>query len=145
MTEKIFKLQKIIFALVFGAVFTVLLAAADPGSADDPLISRSYIDSVLMPQVKEAISQSSSFEVVSLPGGKTLICDAGCELIIRMGSALIVSTPKGGIADVTGGSDLPNGVSAPSNHLLIAPMGDGRGIAAKNDMLVMVKGGYKIQ
>ena len=62
-----------------------------------------------------------------------------------MGSATVIATQKGGLADTTGGYDLANGTAMPSNHLLIVPVNDGRGISANNDVLVMVKGAYNIQ
>ncbi len=138
------------------SVFTVVLA--QPGSTDDPLISQSYIETVLMPKIKEyvdsKISGNSSggsaqsadtFKVVSLSSGQKMICDAGTELILRMGKADIIATEKGGLADTTAGFDLSNGTNMPSNHLLIVPVADGRGIQAKNDVLVMVKGSYNLK
>lgn len=142
-----------IYALITTLAAVSIIAAANPGSDSDPLISKSYIDEVLMPKIESMIGNSGGstnsgtavFEVVSLSAGQTLFCEAGCEMIIRMGNANIVATAKGGIADVTAGVDLPNAASAPSNHLLIVPVGDGRGLLALNDMLVMVKGQYSIK
>lgn len=133
--------RKITATLVAAGLFTAVFIAANPGSTDDPLISRSYIESVLMPKLKSM----SSFQVVSLPDGKSLIGGEGCELIVRMGSGKIIATQKGGISDTTDGVDLVNGTVAPSNHLLIVPQPDGRGIEAKSDMLIMVKGDYTIK
>ncbi len=131
---------------------------ANPGSADDPLITKSYITSVVMPEledyvkaeVKKQVSGGVSvtaerFEVISLSAGEKIICENGTELILRMGSATIIATQKGGLADTTAGVDLANGTQMPSNHLLIVPVADGRGIMAQNDVLVMVKGGYDKQ
>lgn len=154
---KIPKGIKIGIAAGLCAVFSVALpVVANPGSESDPLISKSYITSTLMPQIEEMIEKavsenggggtaSESFKVISLSAGQKMICESGTELILRMGSATIIATQKGGLADTTGGYDLPNGAAMPSNHLLIVPLDDGRGIAANNDVLVMVKGGYEIQ
>lgn len=137
--------------LVLGAVLPVV---ADPGSSSDPLVSKSYIEDTLMPQIKTLISDEvakrdsktgTSFTVVSLKAGQKLMCDAGCELILRMGNATVIATEKGGLADTTGGYDLANGSAMPSNHLLIVPVSDGRGITALNDVLVMAKGYYEIK
>ncbi|MDO4743968.1 MAG: hypothetical protein Q4A86_01110 [Clostridia bacterium] len=148
-----FKVAAVVLCMV--SAFTVVLA--EPGGTDDPLISKSYIETVLMPQIKEyvetKISQinsgsgthtAESFKVVDMKAGQKMICDAGAELILRMGKADIIATEKGGLADTTAGFDLANGSDMPSNHLLIVPLGDGRGIEAKNDVIVMVKGGYTI-
>ncbi len=140
------------------AVLTVSFpVVANPGTESDPLISKSYIDDVLIPQfeeyvqkeVKKAGSKDSSsnngFELVELDKGDRLICENGTELMLRMGTAKIIATEKGGIADATYGADLPDGTEMPSNHLLIVPVNDGRGIKATSDVIVMVKGGYKIK
>ncbi len=154
--KKITGKVKIVAAILcVASVFTVALA--EPGSNDDPLISKAYIDNVLMPQIKEYVEakisevssggeaqSSESFKVVNMTAGQTMICSAGAELILRMGSAGIIATEKGGIADTTAGFDLSHGTAMPSNHLLIVPLSDGRGIVANNDVIVMVKGGYKI-
>ncbi|MBR5155867.1 MAG: hypothetical protein IKW62_05255 [Clostridia bacterium] len=156
MKKRISKTKIVAAVLCLASAFTVVLA--EPGGTDDPLISKSYIENVLMPQIKEyvetKISQvnsgggtqtASSFKVVNMTSGQKLICDAGAELILRMGSADIIATEKGGLADTTAGFDLANGTQMPSNHLLIVPVADGRGMVAKNDVIVMVKGGYTIK
>ena len=140
---------------VCAAISIAVPVVANPGSESDPLISQSYITSTLMPQIEEYIKKevknqtgggaAERFEVISLSAGQKLICDSGTELILRMGSAAIIATEKGGLADTTGGYDLANGVAMPSNHLLVVPLPDGRGIIANDDVLVMVKGGYEIK
>ncbi len=156
MKKRMLKTKAVALALCFASIFTIVIA--EPGGADDPLISKAYIDNVLIPQLKEyvdtKVSQIStgganqtaeSFKVVNMTAGQKMICDAGAELILRMGKADIIATEKGGLADTTAGFDLPHGTDMPSNHLLIVPVADGRGITAKNDVIVMVKGGYSIQ
>lgn len=147
-----------ISALVLCAASIFMVVLAEPGGTDDPLISKAYIDNVVIPQLKEyvdnKISQVStgegtqsaeSFKVVNMTAGQKMICNAGAELILRMGKAEIIASEKGGIADTTAGFDLANGTAMPSNHLLIVPVADGRGITAQNDVIVMVKGGYEIK
>ena len=121
-------------AFVFTAVGTVNLLA-DPGDSSDPIIS--YIEHVLKGEM--------SFKVVSLNKGERLMCSAGTELVLRAGEASVIATAKGGLADVTDGVDLSDGSSVPMNHQLIVPLADGRGIKAKNSVLVMVKGQYTIE
>ena len=125
------------------AIVAVCTAAvlANTGSESDPLVSKSYLESVFMNTVKT----ETSFEVVSLSKGQKLVGDAGCELILRQGQATIFATAKGGLSDVTIGGDHPDGTDMPANHLLIVPVGDGRGITARSDVLVMVKGNYAIR
>jgi hypothetical protein len=141
------------------AVFVMALpVVANPGSESDPLVSQSYITDTVMPQLQEYIKDevkkqmsgagkhtAERFEVVSLKSGQKLMCENGTELILRMGSATVIATEKGGLADTTSGCDLANGTAMPSNHLLIVPVNDGRGITANNEVLVMVKGAYEIK
>ena len=123
--------------------------AADPGSNDDPLVTLSYINDVLMPQVKSYVDSKSQnnggFEIVNVKAGQTVIASASTEMILRMGSAQIVATQKGGVADVTQGIDLQNGAVMPSNHLLIIPLDDGRGAQMLSDGIIMIKGSYSLK
>lgn len=141
------KILCIAFALVFviGAASTIHIIAS-PGSGDDPLITLSYIEEVLMPNIRQTISEQSpnSFKVVEVSAGQRLTCEAGTELVLRMGSGTVFATEKGGIANVTAGYDLQNGSSVPSNAHLIVPVGDGRGISATSNIIVLVKGSYSI-
>ncbi len=130
----------LITGLVIVAICTVAVLA-NTGSQEDPLISKSYLDNVFLNTVKTEMS----FSVVSLKEGQQLVGDAGCEMILRQGKATIFSTEKGGISDVTLGGDHPSGSDMPANHLLIVPVGDGRGITAQTDVLVMVKGKYAVK
>ena len=77
--------------------------------------------------------------------GQMIKCGDGCEMILRMGSGTIVASAKGGISDVTKGYDIGQDEQMPANHLLIAPLGDGRGIKMTTDGKVMIKGTYTLQ
>lgn len=142
------KKKSVVLALAFCLLLALAAMAAEPGSADDPLVSKSYLDTVVVPYLEGLISSGGTaavFGVVEVPAGKNLIGGAGCEMILRMGSAVIVATAKGGVCDSTSGIDLPNAAEAPLNHLLIVPLNDGRGLLAAEKCLVMVKGAYEIK
>ncbi len=148
------KFKIVMVVVCLSMMFTVVLA--DPGTEGDPLISKSYIDNVLMPKIEQYVESKiaglgsggngggsgEAFQVVSVKAGEEVICSAGTELILRMGKATIIATEKGGLADTTAGFDLADGTQMPANHLLIVPVADGRGLAADSDLLVMIKGGY---
>ncbi len=155
-------MKKFVEILVVCLVGLCVIAFADAGSSNDPLISLSYIENTLKPQLEkyieskigsmgnssgdnEVYSSGDKFTVVNLSKGDRLICDAGTELILRMGQGVIIATQKGGLADTTAGYDLSDGAIMPSNHLLIVPVADGRGMLATSDGIVMVKGGYSIE
>ncbi len=131
----------LVSTLVTICVIATYIVNAEIGGDGDPVISLSYLEQIFKPELTEQMS----FKVVSLSKGQTLDCKAGAELILRMGTADIVATAKGGLADVTAGTDLSNGMHMPSNHHLIVPVGDGRGVMATSDCLVMVKGEYEIK
>ena len=117
--------------LVIGAI------AAEPGTDGDPLVTRSYVENVVYPATR--------FKVVEVKQGQSLILGEGSEAILRMGTATVIGTQKGGLSDVTMGFDLADGTAIQGNHLLIAPLNDGRGIKAHAYCLIMVKGSYTIK
>lgn len=133
-------LSKKVLAAVLSLVFVAAIAvhAAEPGSVEDPFVTKSYVDTTLMPYIDTV----SSFSVVNLAQGQMLIGNAGCEIILRMGSATVLATEKGGLCDVTIGGDWPDGSAVPANHNLIVPVSDGRGVRAETDIILMVKGTY---
>ncbi len=114
-----------------GAVFAG--STALPGSEEDPLVSRSYVDSVV------------KMTVVELSSGQSLIGYSGTEIILRSGTATVVDSELGGLCDSTLGSDLTKGTQVPKNHLLLVPRDDGRGIKATSNAFVMVRGKFDIR
>lgn len=135
-----------------------IVVFSEPGGTDDPVVTKSYIVDKVIPDIKAYIDErfgiaasegmavsTESFTVINVSEGKKVICDAGTELILRMGKGTIIATEKGGLADTTDGYDLQNGTAMPSNHQLIVPLSDGRGFKADTDVIVMVKGRYSIQ
>ncbi|HLO03628.1 MAG TPA: hypothetical protein VK191_11000 [Symbiobacteriaceae bacterium] len=118
----------------------VAAETGDPGSAADPLVSKSYVDQ----QVK-ALADQTSFQVVNLPKGATLVGESGTEIVMRAGQVAVVASPLGGLLDVTGGRDLPQGIAAEANHLLVVPRADGRGVRANMDSVLMVKGAFTLR
>lgn len=125
-------------------------SAASPGTQDDPLVSLSYVNDVIMPQIKSYVDSQvqqqsgDSFQVIDVKKGQRVIGIQGTEYILRMGSAKIIATQKGGIADTTLGVDLPMNTPVPANHLLIVPFNDGRGILMETDGILLIKGTYTI-
>ncbi|WP_312151115.1 hypothetical protein [Paenibacillus odorifer] len=145
---------------------------SQPGTTDDPVVTKSYVDqqiqkalsggTVTTPVASATPAPSATTAPVATPGqnsntesvivdvkpGQTLIASAGAEFIVRAGKAVIVSQDANGVADLTDGKDLTNGLAAPSNHLLSFPR-DGRGIAVQEGqtlgLVVMVRGGYTLK
>lgn len=153
------KRAKIFFTvfILISALALINAVTAEPGGEDDPVVSLSYIQNKVIPELKEYIDSklsssntaqtgdSAVFEVVNLGAGQKLVGAKGTELILRMGKAEIIASEKGGLADTTAGFDLSSGESMPPNHLLIVPLADGRGFKASTDVIVMIKGGYTVE
>lgn len=148
--------------IILGLCLVVIGGSAvfsEPGGTDDPVVTKSYIVDSVVPDIKAYVDQQlgiassdgkitarpSTFTVVNLNAGQSVLGEAGTEMILRMGRGTVIATAKGGLADTTGGNDLPNGEAMPSNHLLIVPVADGRGFRADSDAIVMIKGGYTVK
>lgn len=192
---KKYKIIALAAALSIAVTATPMLVHGDESvydSANDPLISLSYIEKVLTPEYDKKLveltdkyddaveiitmlqstltsteeklaalekklsdggtssdgttSAASTYEVVYLNKGAKLLAKTPCEIILRTGSARIVSITANGLNDITGGDELLNAASVPLYHLLLVPRGnDGRGIEiTSNDAYVMVRGEYEI-
>ena len=155
------KLQFLAVFVVVALVFTAVgaYAASNYGSQSDPLITMSYLTKTLQPAmesqfdnaVTNAMSQleqqfeselSGAFQVVTVDSGKTMSCNAGCEVLFRSGSA--GAAGASGMLDVTAGSVTNANSAMTQNHLYMAPA-DGSGFTAKNAVTVLIRGTYTIQ
>lgn len=169
-----------IVATVLGAGIlagSVLSTSADgvasggsPGSADDPVVTKSYVDQQIQKALNGGLpvanhgnagqgsesgqpgdagqSVSKELQIVDVKVGEKLIAKGGTEFIVRAGKAVVYSLDENGISDLTDGKDIKNGQAVTNNHLLLFPR-DGRGVMAdpgqKNGLTVMVRGNYEIQ
>jgi hypothetical protein len=168
---------------LLGAGFWLGRASAlnhEPGSAGDPLVSRSYVEQALVtlrnnlealyvtrPQVeavtanlatrtqltlavanlatKVQVEEATVFRILTVPAGYRVIGGAGAEIVLRGGQGTIVGSAAGGLLDVTDGRDAGDGEEVPPNHLLVVPRADGRGMVARTDLILMVKGQVTLQ
>lgn len=162
------KIKKIGIGL---SAMIILLGAtavfSEPGSESDPLVTLSYVEKKI-DQLKYYVDEKignkntdnknvSSWVVVEVPAGKSLICKDGTEIILRSGNAKSISKitkeikngiemiTDNGLADVTAGKDLAMEENIISNHLLIVPRDDGRGARALTNCFFLVKGDYEIK
>ncbi|MHA6532703.1 hypothetical protein [Paenibacillus sp. BAC0078] len=162
--------------LVAGSILNPFAEGASvgsqPGTADDPVVTKSYVDQQIQkaiqggsiatqaptatatpaataaPTATPAQNAGNEAKIVDVKPGQILIAGAGAEFIVRAGKAVIYSNDANGVADLTDGADLANGVAAPSNHLLSFPR-EGRGIAVQDGqtlgLVVMVRGTYTLK
>lgn len=172
--------------LLFGIIFTLVvligvtmndlfpiqantnITVNQPGSVNDPVVTKSYVDFQVESIVKEQLSKqtvntdeinkiisdfkkeleqsshsSSDLSVVTVPKGQMLYAGAGTEFILRTGEAVAFSTDGNGIPDLTAGKDIAHDEKVEKNHLLLFPR-EGRGLKPETDggIIVMVRGSY---
>lgn len=119
-----------------------------PGTANDPLVTKSYVDQAIRNAAGGAPgtgTAQSGMNVIQLTPGQRLMAGEGAEFVVRVGKAVAFSSDTNGIPDLTGGQDLASGTAIPLNHLLWFPR-EGRGIqpaaTESNTIFVMVRGPY---
>ena len=101
-------------------------------------------------QMDKAIAQpeeqqyNASYAVVTLKKDQVLNMDIGCEVMLRIGTAVCVTPSSPGLINTTEGTTLNNGKDLVTNHLYMATITD-RGIkATATTTKVLVRGGYTI-
>lgn len=136
-------------------------AASAFGTQSDPLISKSYLDDVLTPQLQadfesqidESTQQleqeingvessiSGNFSTVTLTAGQVLEGSVGCEIVLRLGSAAAYGTT--GLTDLTSGAVVSNGSSVTANHLCVVSAAN-EGVKASGSVTLLVRGTFSI-
>lgn len=154
--------------LVSIALNVTLSAAAEAGSASDPLVTLSYLNetymSVILDKVDSKITArntemtakiqkatgtassgtASAFSVVTLSKGQTLTGEIGCEVLLRVGTASCVAASSPGLVDETTGGTLNGGGALTQNHLYMMTI-ENRGVkATAATVKVLVRGGYTV-
>lgn len=117
--------------LVIATTLGVALAAGTQGSQSDPLVTLSYLNEKLVPDImkqvetalekkaetlKEELQEKGQAQFVTLEveAGKTVTLGEGAQLLLRTGAA-----EGDGLIDLTAGEPLTGVMLA--NHLYIAP------------------------
>ena len=148
--------------------------AATAGGQDDPLVTLSYLNGAFTNQVKTMVDQAVSerqaqmerslsdilaghsgsgsssgegsvFAVVTLTQGQSLVGDVGCEVMLRIGSAVCGTSDGVGLIDTTAGSVLGNGQALVTNHLYMVTISTRRVTATSGTVRVLARGPYSIQ
>ena len=97
------------------------------------------------PGVSAPGGSGAVFSVVTLSRGQALVGEVGCEVMLRVGSAVCSSPDTVGLIDTTSGENLTNGGSLATNHLYMVTI-DGRSVTAASDTVrVLVRGPYTIR
>ena len=153
-------------ALIFLMASTTWGSNAQPGSAGDPVVTRSYVDEQIN-QLRELISGTGGGllssqsrddivnEVLSQAGarylpvqafeGDVIIGHEGTEIILRSGRASAVVPGENGITNATTGQELLSNAAIVQNNLLIIPRHDGRGVrVTAEEAWFLIRGGYEV-
>ena len=156
-------LRAVVLVLFCGIMTTSVSLAAEAGSSDDPLVTLSYLNETfmdsIMSRVDEKIAQRNSqlsgqtgvggtaadtFTVVTLSNGQTLTGSIGCEVMLRVGTAVCVSPSNPGLIDESAAVTLNNSGALVTNHLYMMTI-EGRGVKATSGTVkLLVRGGYTI-
>ena len=134
-------------------------ASANYGTQEDPLISKSYLDEVIQPQLIQMVESqleasmpeerrvSGIFELVTLDSGQRLVGSVGTEMLLRSGSAQGFSYDRNDVAlvDTTSAASVLNGAVIAANHLyLISIQGNGITVSS-NGTTLLVSGDYTVE
>ena len=88
---------------------------------------------------------ADSFAVVTMTNGQVLYGAIGCEVMLRVGTASVVSPSSPGLIDSTGGTTLDNGAGLTKNHLYMMTISD-RGVkATAATTKLLVRGTYEVK
>lgn len=85
----------------------------------------------------------AAYQVVSLSAGQVLTGGAGCEILLRAGTALCMASGEPGLVDTSAGTTLSGGSPLTANHLYLSPA-EGHGLQAATAVTLMVRGSYRI-
>jgi len=128
----------VIVITLFGLTVVAAGAVSNPGSEEDPVVTKSYVDAQIA-QIKGTGGTSLDiYKPVSLSAGQQLIGNEGTEIILRSGEATAIDNGANGVSDITGAKDLMTGYWVYQNHLILIPRSDGRGITATTDIVVLI-------
>jgi len=134
-------------AIVTGITGIAIIAADSPGSANDPLVSKSYVDekfdrlNEIIPNLQPAPAEA--YIPVFAVAGEIILGGEGTEIILRSGEAVSYGCAENGLVNATSGSELFNNAEILKNNIIIVPRNDGRGVRASTDAWFIIKGSYE--
>ena len=116
----------------------------------ESLLTPEFLQSVTPSQLEELPSgqtggtAADTFTVVTLSNGQTLTGGIGCEVMLRVGTAVCVSPSSPGLIDESSAATLNNSGALVTNHLYMMTI-EGRGVkATAATVKLLVRGSYTI-
>lgn len=139
--------------LVLTTLVVAAIAAGTQGSQSDPLVTLSYLNEKVLPNILKQVDQKveegtkelreqlekngqASFQTAEVAKGKTVTLGAGSQLLLRSGTASCTD----GLIDLTTGEAVWGELSL--NHLYIATS-DTQKVTVAEKATVMVLGSYQ--
>lgn len=128
-----------IIFIVFKVGLEVGAATTEPGSAGDPLITKSYLDKRL-----EELSGGGSggYKKVTVKKNESLTASEGTELILYSGSATVKG--QDGLINLSSGELFKSGNTMVKYNIFLSPDSDS-GIKANTIAILFIKGNYNIR
>ncbi len=129
-----------LFAVIAVGVFAVgykvgVGAATDqPGSAGDPVITKSYLDSKIA-----EFNSANVYQQITLGTGSTLTAPSGTTFVVTSGAGKATAA----ISDISAGSNLASGKAITKHHSYLIRT-NSTGITATSDCKVYIIGNYEI-
>ena len=112
--------------VLFCSGMTVGAATGEPGSAGDPLITKSYLEEKL---------DGVGYVCITVAKGEKVFLEQGSQVILYTGSASI----NGTLIDITMGNLASNETQAEKYHNYLAPA-DGSGFTAQSSCVIFLSG-----
>lgn len=113
---------------------------AKPGSVNDPLITKSYLESYISSLGLSGNSAASGYARVTLKKGNTLVGNEGTEIMLYSGSAnAYVKGQK--LVNLTIGEAYGDGMTLGKYCVYMCP-DKSSGVVAMSDVVLYVKGDY---
>lgn len=155
MRQKKWRTGLICAAMVVVTMTGVALAVSQQGSQNDPLVTLSYLNDVVVPdlmaQAEAHIEAGTNYLVEEVrAGGKAVFSaaeiEAGSKVVLTSGTQIILRTGAAvntdGIIDLTTGGSMWNDLE--TNHLYISTM-DGQTISVSENAVFLIQGKYEVQ
>ena len=158
--------------LVFTALVSGLttMAVTNYGTRDDPLVTLSYLNNVLTPQLEAAFNEAleakaaelagqgglsgttrgtsaapSEFAVLTLQNGQTVRCGVGAEIMLRIGSAVSAGPDTPRLIDETGGAAVAEaGKTLTVNHMYLVTIINNGVTATRDNTKILIRGAYTV-
>jgi len=114
--------------VLFCSGMTVGAATNEPGSAGDPLITRSYLE-------QQLAGVGNGYECITIKKGETLFLSQGAQVLLYTGTASV----EGTLIDITEGNLAAAGTKVQKYHSYLAPA-DESGFTAEGTCVIFLAG-----